>query len=62
MSDFVVVPVRGHMIGGHYAVEHTLSKRVIGRSFGLDRTQADVLRFELETISESIWKEAVNDR
>jgi hypothetical protein len=47
VSDFAVVPVSdGKMIGGHYAVE--CWGRMVGRTFRLDKVQADVLKFELE--------------
>jgi hypothetical protein len=64
MSKFEVIPVhpaQGGLIGGHYAVKHNVTQRIIGRSFHLDRTQADVLKFELEHMYELAKKEAAND-
>lgn len=47
MSRFETLPVNdGKMLGGHYAVEH--EGRMIGRSFKLDKVQAEVLKYELE--------------
>jgi hypothetical protein len=63
VSRFEVVPVKdGGLLGGHYAVEHVETKRVVGRSFRLDQAQADILRFELDRVYEYAQREAANDQ
>ena len=53
---FESVPLKNGLIGGHWAVKDTKTDRVIGRSFRLDKVQADVLRFELEGVSNEVEK------
>jgi hypothetical protein len=45
--SFKVMPVRGKLLGGHYAVEDSWG-RVIGERWRLDKACAEELRHELE--------------
>jgi hypothetical protein len=58
---FEVISVKDGLMGGHYAVVHGPTGRVIGRSFRLDRTQADVLKWELDHVRELAKREMSDD-
>jgi hypothetical protein len=50
LSEFTVVSINDNTIIGAYAVEEQPSGRVIGRNLKMSRSQADMLKFELQRV------------